>query len=72
MVATAVDGIPEQRLSGAAGDAEAMPEAIIRLLTDNALRMRLGRNAAEDAQRRFTLNRQVEAYLGLYEELNRK
>jgi glycosyltransferase involved in cell wall biosynthesis len=53
-------------------DAEAMTEAIITLLTDDALRMRLRRNAAEEAQRRFTLNRQVEAYLGRYEELIRK
>ena len=51
------------------GDAEAMAKAIITLLTDDALRIRLGRNAAEDAQRRFDLNRQVEAYLGWYEEI---
>ena len=75
VVATAVGGIPEQVEDGVTGflmppgDAEAMAEAIITLLTDDALRMRLGRNAAEDAQRRFTLNRQVEAYLGWYEEL---
>ncbi len=46
-----------------------MAEAIITLLTDDALRMRLGRNAAEDAQKRFGLNRQVEEYLEWYEEI---
>lgn len=75
MVATAVGGILEQIEDGKTGflvppgDAEAMAEAIIALLTDDDLRMRLGRNAAEDAQRRFGLNRQVEEYLGWYGEI---
>lgn len=43
-----------------------MAKAIITLLTDAALRMRLGRNAAEDAQRRFGLNRQVDEYINCY------
>jgi hypothetical protein len=46
-----------------------MAEAIIRLLTDDALRMRFRRNAAEGAKRRFDLNRQVEAYLRWYQEI---
>jgi len=33
------------------------------------LREKLGRDEAEDARRRFDLNRQVEAYLKWYEEL---
>lgn len=41
----------------------------ITFLTDDTLRTQLGCNAAEDARRRFDLNRQVEAYLGWYEEL---
>jgi glycosyltransferase involved in cell wall biosynthesis len=75
VVATAVGGIPEQVKNGVTGflvqprDVKAMAEAIITLLTDDALRMRLGRNAAEDARRRFDLNRQAEAYLGWYQEL---
>jgi glycosyltransferase involved in cell wall biosynthesis len=47
-------------------DAETMAEAIIILLTDDALRTRLGCNAAQDAQRRFGLSRQVDAYLEWY------
>ena len=75
MVATAVGGIPEQVQDGVTGllvplgDAEAMAEAIITLLTDDALRMRLGRNAAKDAQRRFDLDRQVDDYLTWYQAI---
>ena len=51
------------------GEAEVMAEAVITLLTDDELRLQLGRNAAEDAQRRFDLNRQVEDYIGWYGEI---
>jgi glycosyltransferase involved in cell wall biosynthesis len=51
------------------GDVEGMAKAIIMLLTNDALRIRLGRNAAEDAQRRFDLNRQINDYLAWYEEI---
>ncbi|MEM3647385.1 MAG: glycosyltransferase [Thermofilum sp.] len=34
------------------GDAERMAEAIVALMADDALRRRLGHNAAEDAKRR--------------------
>lgn len=46
-----------------------MAEAVITLLTDDVLRMRLGGNAAEDAQRRFNLSRQVDDYLAWYEAI---
>ncbi len=75
MAATAVGGIPEQVGDGVTGfltppgDGDAMAKAIITLLTEDALRMRLGHNAAEDAQRRFDLNRQVGKYLEWYQEL---
>lgn len=36
-----------------------MAEAISTLLTDDALRMRLGGNAAEDARSRFDLERHM-------------
>jgi glycosyltransferase involved in cell wall biosynthesis len=49
------------------GDASAMAEAIVALLTDDKLRLRLGQNAAIDARRRFALERQVDAYLKFYE-----
>lgn len=48
------------------GDGEAMAHAIVTLLMDDALRIRLGNNAAGDAQSRFDLNRQVRDYLAWY------
>ncbi len=76
VVATAVGGIPEQIRSwpevNATGiltpprDAAAMASAIERLSWDHALRRELGRNAADDAKRRFDLTTQVDAYLEWY------
>jgi len=75
VVATAVGGIPEQVEDGITGflvppgDVKAMAETITMLLTDDALRMRLGRDAAEIAQRRFDLDRQVDDYLAWYQAI---
>ena len=72
VVATEVGGIPEQVKDDVTGllvppeDAEAMAEAIIILLTDEALRTRLGYDAGQDARKRFGLSRQVDAYLEWY------
>jgi glycosyltransferase involved in cell wall biosynthesis len=72
VVATAVGGIPEQvkddvtGLLVPPGDVEAMTEAIIILLTDETLRTRMGNDAGQDAQKRFGLSRQVDAYLEWY------
>jgi len=51
------------------GDEKVMVAAIKRLLTDESLRCRLGENAANDAQKRFDLERQVDEYLNWYEEI---
>lgn len=75
VVATGVGGIPEQVENGVTGflvppgDAEGIAKAIIMLLTDDALRMRLGRNAAKKAQRRFDLERQANEYISWYQEI---
>jgi glycosyltransferase involved in cell wall biosynthesis len=82
VVATAVGGIPEivravghVRDSDATGflvppaDPAAFASAILGLLSDEPLRERLGRQAAEDARRRFGIDRQVDAYLALYRDL---
>jgi glycosyltransferase involved in cell wall biosynthesis len=75
VVATAVGGIPEQIEDGVTGflvrprDVNAMAEAIVRLLTDDAVRRQLGRNAAEDARTRFDLSRQAEEYTEWYREI---
>jgi len=72
VVATEVGGIPEQVRDNVTGllvppgGAEAMTEAILLLLTDEALRKRLGYDAGQDAQIRFGLSRQVDAYLEWY------
>lgn len=75
VVATAVDGIPEQieeHRSGflvPAGDAEAMAGRVLQLLSNEDLRTSMGAIAAETAARSFSLNRQVQAYLGWYEQI---
>ena len=80
VLATAVDGIPEQVRSlgmsedptGALvpkGDAHAMACFLGRLLSDDSLRHRLGKNAAKDARQRFDLRRQADAYLAWYNEV---
>lgn len=75
VVATAVGGIPEQINAGRtgflspAGDGEAMAVATGRLLSDEGLRLRMGVEAAADARARFSLDRQVDEYLGWYERV---
>jgi glycosyltransferase involved in cell wall biosynthesis len=75
VVATAVGGIPEQGEVGVTGflvspgDAQAMAESIIMILTDDTLRVRLGYSAAENAQKHFDLNRLVDDYVGWYREI---
>jgi glycosyltransferase involved in cell wall biosynthesis len=51
------------------GDAGALAGAVGRLLADETLRERLGRNAAADARARFDLKRQVNEYLDWYREI---
>jgi glycosyltransferase involved in cell wall biosynthesis len=53
----------------APGDAESLGRAVADLLADEALRVQLGRNAAADARRRFSLEGMRDAYLTWYREL---
>lgn len=86
VVATAVGGIPEQIVSIDSesrerepatglqippGDAEAMASGIALLLTDDALRYKLGEAAARRAAECYQLDRQVAAYLEWYREILR-
>jgi glycosyltransferase involved in cell wall biosynthesis len=77
VVATHVGGIPEQIREGKTGfltppgDPQEMAARIEQLLTDDVLRNKMGKNAAEDACRRFDLNRQVDEYLAIYQEIQR-
>jgi glycosyltransferase involved in cell wall biosynthesis len=75
VVATRVGGIPEQVDDGQTGflvaprDPEPLAGRTLQLLRDADLRRAIGRSASETAQRRFGLAKQVDAYLGWYQEL---
>lgn len=75
VVATAVDGIPEQvddNRTGflvPAGDAEAIAGRVAQLLSMETRRAEMGAVAADRASRRFGLQRQVDAYLDWYEQI---
>jgi len=74
VVASRVGGIPEQvgeetGLLVEYGDAPALAAAIELLLADPDRRARMGAAAAADARERFSLERQLDAYLRLYGDL---
>jgi glycosyltransferase involved in cell wall biosynthesis len=74
VVAGRVGGIPEQVTAETGvlvepGDADGMAAAIGVLLADDERRAHMGEAAAADARERFSLDRQVDAYLALYEEV---
>jgi len=50
------------------GDACVLAGRVLDLLADEGLRLRMGRQAAEDAAQRFGLERMVEEYLSIYRE----
>ena len=75
VVATAVGGIPEQVKEGETGflvppgDSEAMAARAAQLLADRELAGRMAAAAAEDARKRFSLDRQVDEYLGFFSDI---
>ncbi len=75
VVATHVGGIPEQIREGEtgfltpAGDPQALATKIEQLLNNLEDRRQMGNAAAQDAQRRFDVNRQADAYLAWYREI---
>ncbi|MGD0951030.1 MAG: glycosyltransferase [Methanotrichaceae archaeon] len=75
VVATSVGSIPElidESLTGflvPQGDPVEMAQRIIELLSNEELRYKMGRDAAEAARHKFSLDRQVEAYLNWYKEI---
>lgn len=71
VVANRVGGIPEQVTEQTGvlvepGDPAALAAAIEALLADPERRARMGAAGAADARRRFSLERQLDAYLDLY------
>lgn len=75
VIATAVDGIPEQIDDGQSGylvpsgDAETMSSRVLQLLHNDALRASMGVKAADIAARFFTVRQQVQTYLDWYEQI---
>jgi glycosyltransferase involved in cell wall biosynthesis len=74
VVASRVGGIPEQLTDETGvlvdpGDPAALAAAIASLLADPARRERMSGAAAADARARFSLDRQVEDYVALYEQV---
>lgn len=75
VVATAVGGIPEQIEDGQtgflvpAGDVQGFVDRIVRLLTNDDLRNRVGGRAVDSVNKRFEFERQVTSYLQWYREL---
>ena len=71
IIATNAGGVPEILTDGKTGllveprNAEAIANAIIKILDDEKLPTTLGRAAREDALRRFSMDRCVDALLGL-------
>jgi len=72
VVATRTGGLSEVVLDGRTGivvpvdDVEAMADAMMQLLGDRDLAIKLGRNAAESARNRFGLERFIANYDDLY------
>jgi glycosyltransferase involved in cell wall biosynthesis len=75
VVATRVDGIPEEIVDGVTGlivppeDPPALASAVRELLQDPERRERMGREGREVALRRFSVERMVAGYEALYREL---
>ena len=74
VIASRIGGIPEQLSDEtgvlvAPGDPRALAASIAELLDDPDRRARMSAAAAADARARFSLDRQVAAYLDLYAEL---
>ena len=75
VVATAVGGTPEVVMDGITGllvpprDPDGLARAITRLLRDPDLRRKMGRAGRERVERRFGVERMVQATEALYEEL---
>jgi glycosyltransferase involved in cell wall biosynthesis len=75
VVATRVDGIPEEVLHGRTGllvppdDPDALAEAVRTLLRDPARRDRMGEEGRTTATEQFSLEKMVKSYESLYAEL---
>lgn len=75
VVSTDAGGLPEMIRAGdngiltAIGDAEGLARALQQLHADPARRHRMGRNAQRTAQERFALDRMLQAYADVYDDV---
>lgn len=75
VIASAIGGIPEQIEDGVQGllvppgDVAALAEAMSRLASDAGLAERMGNAARERVEREFSLERHMEALLGVYRDV---
>ena len=75
VVATAIDGIPEQIDDGRtgflvpAGDAAGMARQVVRLLTREGIRLLMAGEAQQMVKDRFDIHQQVRAYLDWYDSI---
>ena len=75
VVATAIDGIPEQIDDGRTGflvppgDAEGMARQVVRLLTREGIRLLMAGEAQQMVKDRFDIHQQVRAYLDWYDSI---
>ena len=78
VVATSAGGVvdvikdSENGTTVPANDAESLSKAILELLNDPALRVRLGNSARETIQKEFTLQKELDANLSVYKTLGLK
>lgn len=77
VVASAAGGVPELIRDGETGflfqpgDAEGLAACLVRLMQDEALRRAVGERARQWARDVFSMERHVEAFSALYEDLKR-
>lgn len=75
VVATAIDGIPEQIDDGRTGflvpggDAEGMAQRVVRLLEREGIRLLMAGEAQQMVKDRFDIHQQVRAYLDWYDSI---
>ncbi|MER3632422.1 MAG: N-acetyl-alpha-D-glucosaminyl L-malate synthase BshA, partial [Blastocatellia bacterium] len=75
VIATRIGGLPEVVSDGETGflsdvgDVEKMAADVIRLLSDEELRSRMGRRGRELAVERYSTERVIPQYISLYERV---
>ncbi len=75
VIGTDVAGIPEEIENGITGivvppkDAEAIKTAMVSLISDDNLRIKMGKASRERFDKLFTLDRMISRYLALYESI---